>query len=286
MREEKWRGRSGEATREVTCGPRAAKPGSMSSLADLAADMADAEELLSKATRPRVRALVTEYLSQLREEYITRTGSRSSAPPSQTAAQSSSTSSVADPKIPAHDLLFKPVTSQGDTADATQAQPGASPDPPVSTPTPAPAPAQIPRAPAAPPPKPVRIENPPAPSGASEKTYSTIPSFGWDQDSYGTEPSYVYVYLMSGLDGVGDVKDQVSCDFTPTSFDLKIHGYKGKNLRLLRNNLDKDIVPAESKVPHSLRRVLVSVRSGRGCVLNLRARAVLLSLVRACRRGR
>ena len=80
--------------------------------------------------------------------------------------------------------------------------------------------------------------------------YSTISSFGWDQDPFGpqAQPAFVYVYITSGVDGVGEAKERVTCDFTPTSFDLKVLGLKGKNLRLLKNGLEKEIVPEESKV--------------------------------------
>ena len=45
----------------------------MASAADLAADIADMESLLAKAERPKVRALLGDYLQQLRAEQATRT---------------------------------------------------------------------------------------------------------------------------------------------------------------------------------------------------------------------
>ena len=75
----------------------------------------------------------------------------------------------------------------------------------------------------------------------------TIPSFGWDQDAYGKEPHCVYVYVTSGVDGVGEIKERVSCDFTANAFDLRILDLNGKNYRLRKTGLDKSIVPAESK---------------------------------------
>ncbi len=101
---------------------------------------------------------------------------------------------------------------------------------------------------------------PPPPIGAQ---YTTIPSFGWDQGDYNSDTVSVYIrsffrlthfvcrfiYLVfiicrSGIDGVEKVKSEdISCDFTEGSFDLKIHGLNGKNYRLLKDNLDKEIVP-------------------------------------------
>ena len=41
------------------------------------------------------------------------------------------------------------------------------------------------------------------------------------------------VYLLSGLDGVGNHdKQMIDCEFTDTSLDLRILKFNGKNLRL------------------------------------------------------
>lgn len=103
---------------------------------------------------------------------------------------------------------------------------------------------------------------------------------------------WVSVYVT--LEGVGDVKDQVACDFTRSSFDLKVravhdpprthtqrthhtththlyththkskvHGLRGQNFRLLKDALDKDIVPQESKVKVKGNRVTVQMKKVR-----------------------
>lgn len=104
---------------------------------------------------------------------------------------------------------------------------------------------------------------PTKPSGP-EITYTTIPSFGWDQDKYGVDPNYVYVYITSGVDGVGDIKDRVSCEFTKSSFDLRILDLSGKNLRLLKNYLDKEIIPAESKCITKKNRLTIKLKKVKG----------------------
>lgn len=91
--------------------------------------------------------------------------------------------------------------------------------------------------------KPV-VADPPPPQKTLQ--YSTIGSFGWDQGDYNSDT--VCIYITSGIDGVEKVKKEVSCDFTDNSFDLKVHGLNGKNYRLIKDNLDKDIVAAGSKV--------------------------------------
>ena len=55
----------------------------LNTLSELAADMADAEKLLSKATRPKVNTMLTEYLTQLRKEFNTRSANRGTPMPKQ-----------------------------------------------------------------------------------------------------------------------------------------------------------------------------------------------------------
>ena len=52
----------------------------------------------------------------------------------------------------------------------------------------------------------------------------------------------------------GAAKEKVSCDFSTHSFDLKVLDCAGENYRLRKDNLDKAIVPAESKARRRLRR--------------------------------
>lgn len=103
-----------------------------------------------------------------------------------------------------------------------------------------------------------------APAGGPSVSYTTIPSFGWDQDSYSTDPNFVYVYITSGVDGVGEIKDRVSCDFTASSFDLKVHDLNGKHLRLFKNNLEKDIDPEGSKAIVKKNQIKIKMRKVKG----------------------
>ena len=95
------------------------------------------------------------------------------------------------------------------------------------------------------------------------RSYTPIQSFGWDQDDYGKEPNSVYVYV-SGLDGVGAIKERVSCDFTKTSFDLKVHDLGGKSYRLLKDNLEEAIDVENSKAVVKKNRVTVQLRKVKG----------------------
>jgi hypothetical protein len=62
------------------------------------------------------------------------------------------------------------------------------------------------------------------------------------------------------LENVGTVKDNVTCDFTNCSFDLKVHGLNGKNYRLINDNLEKDIVPGQSKFVVKKNKVVITLQ--------------------------
>jgi len=95
-------------------------------------------------------------------------------------------------------------------------------------------------------------------------TYVPIGSHSWDQDSYGKEPNNVYVYVLSGFDGIGASKESVSCDFGKNSFDLKVHDFHGKSYRLVNTNLDKSIVAEESKVIVKKNSIKICLRKEKG----------------------
>ena len=48
--------------------------------------------------------------------------------------------------------------------------------------------------------------------------WQPLDRFAWDQGEYNTP----WVTVYATLPGVGSVKDQVTCDFTADSFDLKV----------------------------------------------------------------
>ncbi|GAB9469530.1 Calcyclin-binding protein cacybp [Globisporangium polare] len=88
--------------------------------------------------------------------------------------------------------------------------------------------------------------------------YTEISRFGWEDEGYGKDK--VSVYVMSGIDDVGDLpKENVACTFTKSSFDLKILGLHEKNYRLVKTYLDKDIVPAKSSFRVKKNRVTISL---------------------------
>jgi len=148
---------------------------SVVSLGDLEDDVAELKELAQRCSRPTVKAMLTAECERLERELSTRAG-----------------------------ML----------AGSAQASPSRSNPAPARAPAPAPAPA--PAVAAKPKPAPA-VSSGPAPvrlpNGAAEDkrvSYSTIASFGWDQDEYGKDPQNVYVHLLSGMDGIGQLKERVS----------------------------------------------------------------------------
>jgi calcyclin binding protein len=90
--------------------------------------------------------------------------------------------------------------------------------------------------------------------------YTPITDFAWDQNGYDSPIVTVYV----DIEGVGTVKDNVKCDFTKSSFDLVVMDLKGKNYRLLKDNLEKDILPDKSKILIKKNKVVVKLQKVKG----------------------
>jgi len=117
-----------------------------------------------------------------------------------------------------------------------------------------------------------RLQPPPAPAvsasvpvvtsqaSGSGDTYVNIDNFAWDQGDYNSAVVTVYV----DLEGVGSVKDNVKCEFKRDEFDLTVHGLNGKNYRLLKDNLDKDIIPENSKIIIKKDKVVIKLAKVKG----------------------
>ena len=90
--------------------------------------------------------------------------------------------------------------------------------------------------------------------------FTPIETFGWDSGEYNSP--WVNVYVT--LEGVGSVKKDVECTFTNDGFDLTVKGLNGKNFRLLKDNLEHDIVPEESKRIVKKDRVTIKLKKVKG----------------------
>ena len=85
------------------------------------------------------------------------------------------------------------------------------------------------------------------------------PSYGFNSDG-----SFVEVMVFD-LPGVGDVpKDSISCNFTNSSFDLRIVGLGGKNYRLMVPALEKEVVASACKLVVGKKMIKIKVRVWEG----------------------
>lgn len=84
-------------------------------------------------------------------------------------------------------------------------------------------------------------------------------------DFGGYSGAKVTVYIDEGLVGVGAIpRESVTCDFTTDSFDLKVCGLRGKNFRLIKLNLEKDIDPAACRLKVKKDKVILKLAKVKG----------------------
>nr|CCA19167.1 conserved hypothetical protein [Albugo laibachii Nc14] len=89
--------------------------------------------------------------------------------------------------------------------------------------------------------------------------FSSISRFGWEDEGFGKEK--VTIYITTGVDGVGELpSENIQCEFTKSSLDLKILDLHGVNYRLVVSNLDKSIVPTECKYRVKKNRITIILK--------------------------
>ena len=152
-------------------------------------------------------------------------------------------------------LLDKALYDLREEVAANAGQAGESDPAPQTNATPT---IEIPEAPSAP----SKVVKPPPanPSLPAGMEFIPITTFGWDSGEYNSP--WVCVYIT--LEGVGSVKDAVECTFAKDGFDLTVKGLKGKNYRLLKDNLEHDIIPNESKRIVKRDRVTIKLKKVKG----------------------
>ena len=75
--------------------------------------------------------------------------------------------------------------------------------------------------------------------------YATIDKYAFDAGGYNSPTVSIYIALPN----VGSIpRDQITCEFTSSSFDLIVRDLGGKSYRLVNDNLENDIVPEKSKI--------------------------------------
>ena len=94
----------------------------------------------------------------------------------------------------------------------------------------------------------------------SKLAFIPIEDFAWDQGEYGSQTLSIFI----DLEGVGAVKDRVEVDFTANTFDLKVTDLNGKNYRLFKDNLEKNIVPDKSKFIVKANKIVLKLQKVKG----------------------
>jgi len=110
-------------------------------------------------------------------------------------------------------------------------------------------------------PQPVKMVDKKPPVLAASNKYVPIDSFAFDAGGYNSK----FVTLYISLPGVGSLdRKNITCKFDKESFDLIVNDYKGKAMRLMRDNLEKDIDPDASKIIVKAEKIVVKLAKVKG----------------------
>ncbi|GMI47142.1 hypothetical protein TrCOL_g9862 [Triparma columacea] len=102
----------------------------------------------------------------------------------------------------------------------------------------------------------------PPPPVPSSSMYVPILTFAFDPGEYNSKS--LSIYITAGMENIIDSKDSISCDFTETSFDLKVMGHEGKNFRLFKDNLAHNIDPSKSKYLVKQSKIVIKLAKCKG----------------------
>ena len=70
-----------------------------------------------------------------------------------------------------------------------------------------------------------------------------------------------FVEVDFRLEGVGNIPpENITCDFTERTFDLKVLGYEGQNWRCVKTNLEKEINADDSKIKIKKNHVVLKLK--------------------------
>lgn len=91
--------------------------------------------------------------------------------------------------------------------------------------------------------------------------FKEITTFGLELGKY-SSPTVEVDVRLKGVETLPP--ESITCDFGECSFDLKIVGLDGENHRMIKTNLEKDIVPAESSYRVKKNHVIVKLAKVKG----------------------
>lgn len=110
--------------------------------------------------------------------------------------------------------------------------------------------------------KPAEAEHKPVPIVVkSAGPWTEITTFALDLGGY-DKPLVTVDMRLKGIEQIP--AENVTCDFTESTFDVKVVGLDGVNYRMIKSNLDKDIVVADSFVKVKKNHVIVTLKKVKG----------------------
>lgn len=97
----------------------------------------------------------------------------------------------------------------------------------------------------------------PAATVSTSAKYKTIDKFSFDSGSYNSPTVTIYIPLTN----IGShPESNIHCKFTKSSFDVTILDLNGVNYRLLKDGLEHDIVPEESKMKIKANKIILKLQ--------------------------
>jgi len=105
--------------------------------------------------------------------------------------------------------------------------------------------------------RPIEKSSPTTPPPVSSSVkYTPINKFALDLGGYNSPAVTLYLDIPN----IGSIsKENITCHFTKSSIDLIVHDLCGKNYRLLKDNLDKDIDPDKSKYVVKKHKIIIKL---------------------------
>jgi len=91
--------------------------------------------------------------------------------------------------------------------------------------------------------------------------WTEITTFALDLGGYGGSTITVDI-RMKGVETLPT--ENISCDYTESSFDLKVMGYEGKNHRMIKTPLEKDIIPSSCKMKVKKNHIIITLEKVKG----------------------
>jgi len=106
-----------------------------------------------------------------------------------------------------------------------------------------------------------KLENRPVDIPAATGPWSEITTFALDLGGYGKSTVTVDI-RMKGVETLPT--ENITCAFTESSFDLKVVGHEGRNHRMVKSPLDKDVIPSSCNMRVKKNHIIITLEKVKG----------------------